>query len=68
MFCRQQAEKKHGEKIEKQIESLRNREETCWKMAKVFMENKDPHGIHDMGVELQAIQRAILELIKLKQI
>lgn len=68
MFCRQQAEKKHEEKIEKQIESLRSREETCWEMAKVFMENKDPHGIHDMGVELQAIQRAILELIKLKQI
>jgi hypothetical protein len=31
-------------------------------MAKVFLENKDAHGIHDMGVELQALQRAIVEV------
>lgn len=31
-------------------------------MAKVFLENRDAHGIHDMGVEIQALQRAILEV------
>jgi hypothetical protein len=33
-------------------------------MARVFLENKDAHGIHDMGVEIQALQRAILEVRK----
>lgn len=49
-------------KVQDAFESLKVREETCWKMAKVFLENKDAHGIHDMGVEIQALQRAILEL------
>ena len=31
-------------------------------MAKVFLENRDAHGIHDMGVEIQALQRAITEI------
>jgi hypothetical protein len=34
-------------------------------MAKVFLENRDAHGIHDMGVEIQALQRAILEVRKI---
>jgi hypothetical protein len=34
-------------------------------MARVFLENKDAHGIHDMGVEIQALQRAILEVRKI---
>lgn len=48
--------------IENKIESLKEREVICWNMAKVFLENKDAHGIHDMGVEIQALQRAIAEL------
>lgn len=48
--------------IENKIESLKEREAICWNMAKVFLENKDAHGIHDMGVEIQALQRAIAEL------
>jgi len=52
-------------KIEDCLESLQTREEACWKMAKVFLENKDAHGIHDMGVEIQALQRAIAELKKI---
>jgi hypothetical protein len=34
-------------------------------MAEVFLQNKDAHGIHDMGVEIQALQRAITEIEKL---
>jgi hypothetical protein len=34
-------------------------------MARVFLENRDAHGIHDMGVEIQALQRAILEVRRL---
>lgn len=33
-------------------------------MAKVFLENKDAHGLHDMGVELQSLNRARFELTK----
>jgi hypothetical protein len=49
-------------KILTRIKSLKEREKICWRMAKVFLENKDAHGIHDMGVELQALQRAIVEV------
>lgn len=45
--------------------SLKERERICWDMAKVFLENKDAHGVMDMGAELQALQRAIQELEKL---
>jgi hypothetical protein len=34
-------------------------------MASVFLGNNDAHGLHDMGVEIQALQRAINELEKL---
>jgi hypothetical protein len=47
------------------LKSLTEREKICWDMARVFLENKDAHGIHDMGVEIQALQRAITELNKL---
>ena len=49
-------------KKEIKILKLKERESICWSMAKVFLENKDAHGIHDMGVEIQALQRAITEL------
>lgn len=49
----------------KTIISLHQREKICWNMAKVFLENKDAHGLHDMGVEIQALQRARQELEKL---
>jgi hypothetical protein len=47
------------------LKSLTEREKICWDMARVFLENKDARGIHDMGVEIQALQRAITELSKL---
>ena len=31
-------------------------------MSKVFLENKDAHGLHDMGVEIQSLERALAEL------
>ena len=46
------------------LESLQERERICWDMAKVFLYNKDAHGIHDMGVEIQALQRAMIEVKK----
>lgn len=45
--------------------SLKEREKICWNMARVFLENQDAHGIHDMGVEIQALQRAIQEIKRL---
>lgn len=50
--------------IEDQIEGLRFREKICWDMSEVFLHNKDAHGLHDMGVEIQGIQWALRELEK----
>jgi len=47
------------------LDNLRWREEKCWDMAEVFLQNRDAHGVMDMGAELQALQRAIAELEKL---
>ena len=33
-----------------QIADLRERERICWLMASVFLDNRDAHGCHDMGV------------------
>lgn len=52
-------------KAKEKILKLKERETICWSMAKVFLENKDAHGVHDMGVEIQALQRAIAELTEL---
>lgn len=49
-------------RIDDALINLKYREKICWDMAKVFLQNKDAHGIHDMGVEIQALQRAIAEL------
>jgi hypothetical protein len=45
--------------------SLEQREDICWQMAKVFLENKYAHGVMDRGAELQELQRAIQEVRKL---
>lgn len=60
--------RKPDNNIEKTILSLKERESVCWDMAKVFLENRDAHGIHDMGVELQALQRTICEMAKLRDL
>ena len=49
----------------KVLSSIQERERICWEMAKVFLENKDAHGVMDMGAELQALQRAISEIQKI---
>lgn len=48
------------------LQSLRSREDACWGMSEVFFTNRDAHGLHDMGVEIQALQRARTELEKLR--
>lgn len=47
------------------IDKIMYREKVCWNMAEVFLVNRDAHGLHDMGVEIQALQRAKQELEKL---
>lgn len=54
-------------KEQETLDSLRYREAKCWDMAEVFLLNKDAHGIHDMGVEIQALQRAIKEIEGLQE-
>jgi hypothetical protein len=47
------------------LDNLNYRQNVCWDMAEVFLQNRDAHGILDMGVEIQALQRAIAKLEKL---
>jgi hypothetical protein len=51
--------------ISQTIESIKKRIDQSWEMAKMFLENQDAHGLHDSGVEIQALQRALAELEKL---
>jgi len=48
------------------ILQIMNREKVCWDMSAVFLTNRDAHGLHDMGVEIQALERARKELEKLQ--
>jgi hypothetical protein len=54
-------------KEEEVLDNLKYREEVCWDMAEVFLQNRDAHGIHDMGVEIQALQRTITEIKRLNE-
>ena len=47
------------------ILQIMQREKVCWDMSAVFLINRDAHGLHDMGVEIQALERARKELEKL---
>jgi hypothetical protein len=49
------------------LDNLQYRENVCWDMAEVFLQNRDAHGIHDMGVEIQALQRTITEIKRLNE-
>jgi hypothetical protein len=49
------------------IDQVKYREAKCWDMAEVFLMNRDAHGLHDMGVEIQALERARKELEKLSE-
>lgn len=52
---------------EEALHYLDYREKVCWDMAEVFLQNRDAHGIHDMGVEIQALQRAKTEIKRLQE-
>ena len=47
---------------EERIIALQDRVRICWEMAGVFLQAKDAHGLHDMGVEIQGLNWAIREL------
>lgn len=51
--------------INEAIKAIENKEETCWAMIRVFLENRNAYGLHNMSVEIQALQRAKAELAKL---
>ena len=44
------------------LSSLKERRAATWAQAKVYLENRDSHGIMDMGAEIQALDRAIREI------
>lgn len=54
-------------KEQEALDNLQYRENVCWDMAEVFLQNRDAHGIHDMGVEIQALQRTITEIKRLNE-
>lgn len=47
------------------LDSIKKRERDCWHMAQTFLDNRDAHGVMDMGAELQALERAHKEIEKL---
>ena len=52
---------------EERITALQDRVRICWEMAGVFLQAKDAHGLHDMGVEIQGLNWAIRELEALSE-
>jgi hypothetical protein len=51
--------------IHDRLANLAEREATCWQMAKMFLDQRDPHGLHDIGVEIEGLRRAQAELKEL---
>lgn len=47
------------------LESIKHREKNCWGMAQTFIDNRDAHGVMDIGAELQSLDRARKEVEKL---
>lgn len=52
--------------LSERVANLRNRIDICFAMARVFVAQRDAHGLHDMGVEIQALERAVAELEALR--
>lgn len=49
-------------RLEASLKSLKSRREATWQQAQVYLENRDSHGIMDMGAEIQALDRAVKEI------
>ena len=47
------------------LASVKQRKDVCWQMAQAFIDNRDSHGVMDIGAELEALERAEKELEKL---
>lgn len=47
------------------LASVDARIESLWAIVATFAANRDPHGVMDMGAELQALYRARAELLRL---
>jgi hypothetical protein len=54
------------DEIELRIAKIEKRIAHCWEMADTYIENKDPHGLHDIGVDIQTLQGAVRELKAIK--
>lgn len=54
--------------ITKQQDSIIAKIKQAWQMASMFLANKDAHGLHDSGVEIQALERSFKELEELRSI
>ena len=52
--------------IDERLKNIQAREEACWRMVELYTEARDPHGVMDMGCEIQALQRAKQELGRVK--
>lgn len=47
------------------LASILKREQDCWHMAQTFLDNRDAHGVMDIGAELQSLERAHKEVEKI---
>lgn len=48
-------------------EDLEQRRKVCWDMVDVFLRSQDARGLHNMSVEILALDKAITEINKLKR-
>ena len=48
------------------LADIDKRIQKAWIAVQLFCDMRDPHGVMDMGAELQALERAKKELEKLK--
>lgn len=49
------------------LKELHNERSMCWQMAEIYLRKKDARGLHDVGLEIQAIDKAINEIQKIKR-
>lgn len=50
------------QRITARIASVKVRQDKAWSMVEMYRESGEPHGVMDAGSELEALQRARVEL------
>ena len=49
------------------LKDLYIEQSACWQMAEIYLRKKDARGLHNVGLEIQTIDKAINEIEKIKR-